>query len=356
MVKDNIRKIIALVAVLLVGIVAAIIGINANIDIKSTEEGYEASIQFSEEQVPATMTIGEEAIEGIETGQGAIGEEVDIETVDGYSVPTVESVESNGPVTEIDYNAIYQKCLEENEECGQGAVYPTLNISSPQAFTNATLDQCIDVDGYFGSQCWDLVAAMHYQYTGKVLTTCGTGAAKGVIADGCWQQNYTPDKYRMIWDPNQIVAGAHVYFGSGAYGHEGIALGTVNNGYIALLGQNQGGRYCQGGGAATNIINISIKDFIGAAMPLIWDIPEPNSEPTPEPENNVCQVREVQAGDTLGAIMQECRGEIEWGAAMNEYAGHWYSTKFQIFLTVYDGWASQNGVGLFAGDVIEYRN
>ena len=54
--------------------------------------------------------------------------------------------------------------------------------------------------------------------------------------------------------------------------------------------------------------------------------------------------------------MQECRGEVEWGAAMNEYAQHWYSTKFQRYLTVYNGWASNIGYGLFAGDTIEYRS
>ena len=53
--------------------------------------------------------------------------------------------------------------------------------------------------------------------------------------------------------------------------------------------------------------------------------------------------------------MKTCKGEIKWGEAMNEYARHWYSTTFKVHLTVYDGWASANGVGLFAGDTIEYR-
>ena len=37
----------------------------------------------------------------------------------------------------------------------------------------------------------------------------------------------------------------------------GMALGGVKNGYVALLGENQGGRACDSGGAATNIINIT---------------------------------------------------------------------------------------------------
>ena len=53
--------------------------------------------------------------------------------------------------------------------------------------------------------------------------------------------------------------------------------------------------------------------------------------------------------------MKTCKGKITWGEAMNEYARHWYSTKFKKYLTVYDGWISTNGVGLFAGDTIEYK-
>lgn len=349
MLNYNIKKLIAAIAVLIVaglgvGTIAIINNQDGSTEIKAeTTIVPEAEIKYADEQVPAVITE--------ETGQGAA--ETETTEIDGQEIPTVESVESTGPVTEINGEEIYQKCLQENEECGQGAVYPQLDISSLQAFTDAVLGKCIDVDGYYGAQCWDLVSAMHHQYTGKVLTTCGTGAAKGVIADGCWQQNYTPDKYRMIWDPSEIVAGAHVYFGSGPFGHEGIAKGPVHNSYITLLGQNQGGGYCPGGGSASNIINISVKDFIGAAMPLIWDTPEPTPEPEASADN--CALRVVMPGDTLGKIMQECRGEVEWGEPMNDYARHWYSTTFRVYLNVFDGWNSTNGVGLFAGDTIEYR-
>ena len=69
-----------------------------------------------------------------------------------------------------------------------------------------------------------------------------------------------------------------------------------------------------------------------------------------------CKTIEVKAGDTLGAIMKRCKGEIKWGEAMNEYARHWYSIKYALYPTVYDGWASLGRYGLFAGDVIEYRD
>lgn len=355
--SNKLKTIIAVVVIAIIGILTGV-GVNINInhegEAETTIEATEAKsqIEYAPEAVPASITVGEEAIEGVESGQGSIGEEVQVESVNGYGVPTVESIESNGPVTEINGEEIYQKCLQENEECGQGAVYPQLDISSPQAFTNAVLNKCIDVDGHYGAQCWDLASAFHYQYTGRVLLTCGTGAAKGVIADGCWQRNNLGE-YVTTWNYNDIIAGSLVFFGGGQFGHVGIALGPVHNGYITLLGQNQGGGYCPGGGSAANIINISVKDFIGAFIPTIYIPPTP--APAPEPEVNACQVRKVQAGETLGQIMQECRGEIEWGEAMNDYARHWISTETNAGRTVFYGWTHDTGYGLYAGDVIEYE-
>ena len=92
-----------------------------------------------------------------------------------------------------------------------------------------------------------------------------------------------------------------------------------------------------------------MSNFRGAFRPRIW-IPKP--EPTPTPTEN-CDVIEVKAGDTMGAIMERCEGEIKWGEAMNEYARSWKSTRYMLYPTVYDGWASEGGYGLFAGDRIE---
>ena len=92
----------------------------------------------------------------------------------------------------------------------------------------------------------------------------------------------------------------------------------------------------------------------------VWVVPgsyEPEPEPEPQPvvpDAPKCDIRNVVKGDTLGQIMLECTGEIEWGDAMKEYAKHWHSTKFKLFNSVYDGWISENGVGLFAGDIIQY--
>lgn len=325
------NTIISSVAILITIIVAIIVGATVNINLNQTETQtqIEATIQYSPEQKPAIVE---------ESGQGEIKTD---------EIPTVESVDSNGPVTEVNN----QECPE-GEECGRGSNVPTLDISSPQAFANQTLGVCLDVDGYFGAQCWDSMAAYFINYTGHTLYTCGTGAAKGTIADGCWQQN-AGNEFTMIWDATQIQPGDIAVFSTGQWGHIGMAMGYYNNGYFTLLGQNQGGTPCPGGGAAGNIINISTRDFIGAFRPNIYIKPEPQPEPEPTPAPtpvNKCESWEVQPGDTLGDIMLACEGTIEWGEAMDEYAESWVSE--QTGNTVFYGWTHGTGYGLIAGETI----
>ena len=68
-----------------------------------------------------------------------------------------------------------------------------------------------------------------------------------------------------------------------------------------------------------------------------------------------CSLINVVAGDTMGSIMGRCRGYVEYGEAMNNYARSWFSTKIKPGQSVYDGWHSASGVGLYADDIIEYR-
>lgn len=325
--------IVAVVAILAI-ITAIVLAINGNAKL-------EATVEYGEGH-KATITVGEPG------GRGSY-EEITTE-IDGEEIPTVESVDANGPQAETNS----AECPE-GMDCGRGAVFD-VDISNPTAFRQSTFGRCIDTDGYYGAQCWDLTNAFWWAYANRALDTCGTGSAKGTITDGCWQKN-AGNEFTMIWNPAELQAGDIVVFNNGEWGHIGMAMGAYNNGYITLLGQNQGGGYCNGGGSATNIINISLSHFAGAFRPNIYIPPAPEPEPTPEPEVVVdkCQRWEVQKGETLGDIMEACRGEIEWGESMNDYAKHWYSTVFQAYPTVFDGWASTGGYGLFAGDVIEFR-
>lgn len=83
--------------------------------------------------------------------------------------------------------------------------------------------------------------------------------------------------------------------------------------------------------------------------------PEPTPEPTPTPDPSpvsTCSRWNVVSGDTMGKIMATCEGSVRWGSAMSEYAKTWYSTKVKPGQSVYAGWNSRTGVGLYAGDII----
>lgn len=276
-------------------VAAAIAGAVVNINIENGK--VKAEIIYSQEAITPEIVEG---LDKVEYGQGEI-------KVDGETIPTVEEVDSTGPQVNPE-NETPTDCPE-GEECGRGAAYPYVDTSTPQAFLNATLGGCYDVDGYFNEQCWDYAALFFLNYAGRTFYTCGTGAAKGAFADGCWQKN-AGNEFVFITNPAELQPGDIVGFNNGTFGHVGMATGYYNNGYITLQGQNQGGGLCPGStmGARTNIINISLRSFAGAFRPKTY-IPKPQPQPSPEPapvpspaEDTITYV--VKRGDTLGAILR----------------------------------------------------
>ncbi len=313
------KSVVGFVVALVIGL---LVGGTVGVNISNTDDGViiettgNSIIELSDEQVPTV----------IETEDG------DIEVL---NAPTVEMVDGNGLIDEC----------PEDEECGKGA-FRYVDVTSPTTIKDSILGTCVDIDGYFGSQCWDASAAVAENMTGRRLSTCGTGAAKGMM--DCWQTNAGED-YDVIWESTALQPGDIAVFGGGTYGHTGIVLGYYNNGYVALLGTNQGGAGCNGGGSSANIINISLKNFIGAYRWKEYAVKEPVVSETRD-----CSEWKVKEGDTLGAIMAYCQGKTEWGSAMVKYAESWVSTEVRPGQTVYAGWNSETGIGLYAGDVIRF--
>ena len=266
----KIKWLIGIGTILLAGIATGAI-VNINIENGKVK----ANIIYSQEDIPADIVDG---ISDVEYGQGEV-------KFDGEEIPTVEEVDATGPQVNPE-DEMPSECPE-GEECGRGAAYPYVDTSTPQAFINATLGGCYDVEGYFNEQCWDYAALFMLNYAGHTFYTCGTGAAKGAFADGCWQKN-AGDEFVFITDPRDIIPGAIVGFNNGTYGHVGIATGYYNNGYVTLAGQNQGGGLCPGStmGARVNIINISLKYFAGAFIPKNY-IPKPAPKPVPAPDTGI---------------------------------------------------------------------
>lgn len=248
--------IIALVVAIVLAIAGAITGATVNINIE--QDKYNATIEYSEEAQPAM----------VEDDLGEIVEE--------EAIPTVEEVDGGKFEDETTGVSVVEG---EYDDLGWSEWYPT---DTPQAFKNATIGKCIIANNRFGAQCVSLARVYWWSYANRDVSTCGTGMAKGMM--NCAEQN-AGDDFDIYWSDAKwnIQAGDWLIFDGGQYGHVGMALGPVSNGYVALLGENQGGRACEGGGAATNIINISIKNLIGYYRPKAYIKPAPEPEPTPEP-------------------------------------------------------------------------
>lgn len=157
-----------------------------------------------------------------------------------------------------------------------------VDTSSPEAFKKSTLGRCIVANNVYGAQCVSLARAFWWSYAGFDVSTCGTGLAKGMM--NCADDN-AKDKFKTIWDKNEIQEGTWIVLDGKTTGHICMALSNPINGYVTCLGENQGGVPCEYGvgGAGTNIINISLKDFIGGYTPLDYIEPEPVPEPELEP-------------------------------------------------------------------------
>ena len=229
-------------------------GIGIGIKINSeTGEIIINPVTYSEEQIPAI----------IEDDQGEVNEVEGIPTVEEVDGGLFEDKDTGLSTVEGDY-----------EDLGW---YETFNVSSPEAFKNDTLNKCIIANNKYGAQCVSLARVFWWSYADRDVTTCGTGMAKGMME--CSEQN-AGSEFVVFWsnDAYKIQAGDWLVFIGGRYGHVGMALGNVNKGYVALLGENQGGTACAEGGSATNIINISIKNLIGFYRPKAYIKPP---KPTP---------------------------------------------------------------------------
>lgn len=328
-----VKRILTLIGVaILIGATATGIAINVNIENEKTN----ATIKYADKEEPAEIV----------DDRGEIQETTEL---DGEKIPTVEEVDggmfedqtTGVSTTEGDY-----------EDLGWAETY---NVSSPEAFKSDTLGKCIRANNKYGAQCVSLARVFWWSYANRDVSTCGTGMAKGMM--NCWQQNAGND-FETHWGQSGIQAGDWVIWETGAYGHVGMAMGPVNNGYVALLGENQGGTACAGGGAATNIINLNTRGIIGYYRPKAYIKVDPTPAPAPQPPKpvitNKCSEWKLKNGDTLGKIMRACEGKVKWGAPMDEYAQKWVDKETGV--VVFNGWNKWPGIGLYAGHTIVYKS
>lgn len=101
--------------------------------------------------------------------------------------------------------------------------------------------------------------------------------------------------------------------------------------------------------------NMNISGWVWVVPDDYTPSPEPHPTPTPEPTPVAsCSTWKLNRGDTLSKIMKTCKGYVNW-SEMNEYARHWFSMYYKPNQSVWSGWNSYTGVGLYADDTIYYK-
>lgn len=204
--------IVTIIAAGIIAIVGAIVG--GKIQLSVNEEEFIAEIQYSDEQIPTVIEDG-------------LGEYVDTNEIDGQEIKTVEEVD--GGMFE-DVTTGFSVAEGDYDDLGWSEWY---NTSTPEAFKKATIGRCIVANNRYGAQCVSLARVFWWSYANRDVSTCGTGMAKGMM--NCASQNAGKD-FEVFWNANGVQAGDWLVFTGGQYGHIGMALGPVVNGYVALLG------------------------------------------------------------------------------------------------------------------------
>lgn len=261
-------------------------------------------------------------------------------------------------VKDIDGGKIYDFDNVSEEEKENAVRGYAVDITTPDSFMAATWNQCIYLNNPYGSQCYNTTALLMENQVGYYPSTCGTGGAKGIW--DCRDYNARGDgvtHYDLVYDAVSLRKGDIAVFHNGEYGHTGMVSGNpfwLNNVlYIPLYSTNQGGFNCEYGGQASNIINISANSFSGALRWTGWDylfIQPVNPIPI-----SGCSLWDVKQGDTMSKIMMDCENTLHYGELMDAYAKTWYSLIIKPNQSVYDGWHSASGIGLYIGDTIEKR-
>lgn len=127
----------------------------------------------------------------------------------------------------------------------------------------------VDVDNFWGAQCWDYAAAFWYAQVGRRLET-GNKTARGI-----WElmRNYNAGtEFRLVTNKTKIQKGDWVITGGGEFGHVFMAAENYNGtNTIKGYGQNQGGTNMPRGGQAINLTNLNIGSFLGAFRYIAWN-------------------------------------------------------------------------------------
>ena len=136
---------------------------------------------------------------------------------------------------------------------------------SYEAFKKMYLGKAVDVDGYYGPQCWDLVSGKYFPYIGGKVIRCGiSGYAKDIYTQRATNGILTFTKnigLHAILQPGDIC----VWGDCIACPKSHIAIYDHDKGqsHVFFFGQNQGGYGC-------TVKEIPVNGIIGVFRPNIF--------------------------------------------------------------------------------------
>ncbi len=196
----------------------------------------------------------------------------------------------------------------------------TVDISSYDAFRNATIGKAYDIDGEYGAQCWD-GAALLWQQLGRWLNT-GDGRARGTWLN-CRNENAGSD-FNLIYSINDVKRGDVVVFdynaNFNAVDDDGIPFGHIafaDNDYTPGIGFNVYGQNQVGVSAFSVQYDVHVDSFLGAFRLKRW-----NSTPA----SSVLDVNGYLDGELSSTIGDYGTFDIDVNGTLSTGCNDYYNT------------------------------
>lgn len=206
---------------------------------------------------------------------------------------------------------------------------------TPQNFKDEVLGKRYDIDGYYGSQCWDGYA-LYMQKLGYPYANCTTS---GFVKD-IWNNRANNGMLNSCEVITIMQQGDIAVFGEtneSPSSHIAIFMRDNGNGTGVFLGQNQGGK-----DGAFNEVTLSYSGVLGAFRPKCYLNLFPKPTPAPTQEDVVNYVpsdfRYESATFTVSAdtpIIIRCAPSTK-----GKETGYQYVTGNSV---VYDGYVVREG-------------
>lgn len=270
------------------------------------------------------------------------------------------SKSDNGSITLDGKDAKIEEYTEKFIENSNDALYRIMNEDAPT--DEATIKENNEVEGLGGSVSLDTVISRRLP-DGNNDNGKGWQCSKytAYLATGKREYSSTHPDYGPV--NGKDVANWLVKNYDWKYVETPVEGAIGSGGFNTQYGHTAMYLYSTGSNSAmvndANYIPLKVSTHNMNISGWVWVVPgdyEPDTTPDPSPSPlSKCATWKLNRGDTLSHIMKTCEGYVDW-SKMNEYAKHWYSQNYKPGQSVYSGWNSYPGIGLYAGDIIYYKD